>query len=318
MAGNSVFVCSTCYDLIDIRAEVEELLRSLGFSPLLSDRALSDFAVQPGVDSIQTCLVNVSACDVFILILCRRYGPSLSGAGYPDLSATHLEYKKARKAGKPIFVYVRDHLKGVYDHWKKQNKPDDFESPWLASGDHGLLRLMAEHAKLRAGGGSNWLHTYQSSVDLKAIISKDLQATKPEVFLEGLIARNAVPDLTLFCTGSTPAEWSLVIGNCGGVPAHNVSLAARTKGGCLVNTQIAPVLPSRGEAEEEVWLERLGLSTPFVLELRYDTPTGLELEDVFEVQPSDVPKFTRRGKLLLGRHRVVLTERLDLWNQDSK
>ena len=40
-----VFVSSTVFDLLDVRAEVAELLRDLGIAPVMSDEKLSDFAV---------------------------------------------------------------------------------------------------------------------------------------------------------------------------------------------------------------------------------------------------------------------------------
>ena len=40
---------------------------------------------------------NLRQCDAVIVILCQRYGPSLESAGFPDLSATHLEYSEAKK-----------------------------------------------------------------------------------------------------------------------------------------------------------------------------------------------------------------------------
>jgi hypothetical protein len=38
-----VFISSTCYDLIDLRAELEAMLRDLGLHPVLSDRPTSEF-----------------------------------------------------------------------------------------------------------------------------------------------------------------------------------------------------------------------------------------------------------------------------------
>jgi hypothetical protein len=105
-----IFISSTCYDLLDLRAEVHTHLAEMGLTPVLSDRPSSDFVVDPRVDSIETCLANVRACDVFVCIVSQRYGTSLKNAGdaYPDLSATHLEWHEARKAGKPIYFYWRD------------------------------------------------------------------------------------------------------------------------------------------------------------------------------------------------------------------
>jgi hypothetical protein len=103
-----VFVSSTCHDLVDVRREVEEHLRNMGLQPVLSDRPTSDFEVSPNDDSIQSCLVNVAACPIFVCILSQRYGSKLGAFGHPDRSATHLEYDEATKLGKDIWLYVRD------------------------------------------------------------------------------------------------------------------------------------------------------------------------------------------------------------------
>src|SRR5262249_10183540 len=109
-----VFISSTCYDLIDLRAELEVLFDEAGVTSLLSDSLTSDFQVLPDRNSIETCLENVRQCDVFLIILSSRYGRSLAKAGFDDVSATHLEYREARKHKKPIWMYARDRLMGDY------------------------------------------------------------------------------------------------------------------------------------------------------------------------------------------------------------
>src|SRR4051812_27093186 len=93
--NNNIFISSTCYDLIDVRAELERELRDIGLNPLLSDRMTSDFELQPDKNSIETCLVNVAKSAAVIIILNQRYGGLLSPFGYGDISATHMEYNKA-------------------------------------------------------------------------------------------------------------------------------------------------------------------------------------------------------------------------------
>jgi AraC-like DNA-binding protein len=58
-----VFVSSTVYDLLDIRSEIAELLRSLNIQPVLSDDKLSDFEPKFDANSIEACLVNVASSD---------------------------------------------------------------------------------------------------------------------------------------------------------------------------------------------------------------------------------------------------------------
>lgn len=94
----TVFISSTCYDLMDVRAELADILSSKGFIPKISDDPFQ-FDISPTEDSIQSCIRNVDEADVVICILDKRYGPVLP----PDnkYSATHTEILRMgnRKAG---------------------------------------------------------------------------------------------------------------------------------------------------------------------------------------------------------------------------
>src|SRR4051812_7537858 len=114
-----VFISSTAYDLIDIRAELFEYFKSLGIIPILSDNSLSDFTIEHNINSIETCLANVDRADEVVVILDKRYGPSLKSAGYDDVSATHLEFRRAIERRKPIHFFVRDRLEADFSIWKK-------------------------------------------------------------------------------------------------------------------------------------------------------------------------------------------------------
>jgi hypothetical protein len=96
-AWPGIFISSTCYDLIDLRAELEDHIRDLGLLPVMSDRPTSEFEVDGYKDSITTCLENVRKCPTFLCILSNRYGPRLGKVGFEDVAATHLEYRAARE-----------------------------------------------------------------------------------------------------------------------------------------------------------------------------------------------------------------------------
>lgn len=64
-----VFISSTVYDLIDIRAEVEEHLTKLSITPVSSSNPLTEMKAIENQDSIQICLNNIKDCDEFLLIL---------------------------------------------------------------------------------------------------------------------------------------------------------------------------------------------------------------------------------------------------------
>lgn len=198
--GHKVFVSSTCYDLIDLRAEVERGLRDMGLSPVLSDRGTSDFKLAQDQNSVETCLVNVDDCDHFILILSQRYGPTLESYGYGELSATHVEYNRALDRKKPVYFYVRDHLKADYDHWRK-NPTAENRYPWCKGKDDAIKLFSFIDQRTQPPGSTevrnNWIQTFQSSVDLVQQIRKDLAAPAGGALLQHLAETGQLPEIEI-------------------------------------------------------------------------------------------------------------------------
>lgn len=191
--SNRIFVSSTCYDLVDLRAEVEAHIRELGLVPILSDRPSSDFQVVPATNSIATCLANVQGCDEFLCIVSQRYGALLGGAGFDNISATHLEYREAQKLGKPIRFFVRDHAAGDYSTWKTNGRPLTFRGAWVK--DLCVYGFLDEHQRLSPGNVSNWYWPFSSSVDLRARLTIEFGAISRRATLRSLIQSNRLPTL---------------------------------------------------------------------------------------------------------------------------
>jgi hypothetical protein len=92
-----VFLCSTCYDLIDLREELATHLESCKCIVYRSDDPRSAFRVDPTDDSIESCLRNVERANVVVCIIDRRYGGVLKNGEYAGMSATHVEVRHALK-----------------------------------------------------------------------------------------------------------------------------------------------------------------------------------------------------------------------------
>lgn len=183
-----VFVSSTVYDLVDIRSELEHLLRELSLTPVMSDQSLSDFSLKFEANSIETCLLNVDASDAVIVVLDQRYGPSLGGCGFEDISATHLEYRRAKDGKKPIYFYVRDRLEADSTVFRKNRGSADVKLSWVRPKDYELFDFLEEHRKLHADDSErNWYTVFSNSTDLKAAIRRQFEPMiKPAVLLDSL------------------------------------------------------------------------------------------------------------------------------------
>ena len=278
-----IFVSSTCLDLIDLRAELEPFLRDLGFLPMLSDRPTSNFEVAGDRDAIGTCLENVKNASAFICVLSQRYGARLNDRGFGDISTTHLEYRTARAAGRPIFFYVRDRLLAEYHLWQS-NKGATFT--WVKAEEHGLFELVAEHDALEKSDKSNWISSFQSSVDLKARIAVDLGARSRRARLSKLLelgnAPAVMPRLQEIKERGEFLYVSVKWQNIGSTPALDVTVIADGGDGRTGEIKRLGHLGPGASTEEEHYAKHRH-AVAANLAIRYTTPNAEIIEDRHEV-----------------------------------
>ncbi|MEO8427764.1 MAG: DUF4062 domain-containing protein [Verrucomicrobiota bacterium] len=194
-----VFISSTCYDLIDLRAELDVFFREAGVTPILSDSLTSEFKVKPDRNSINTCLANVRSCNAFVIVLSNRYGPSLAKAGFDDVSATQLEYREAVHRNLPIHMYVRDRLNGEYDTWRNNRENPKLKLAWCKDRkDWKIFHLLEEHQRLAQDKvQNNWHWSFRNSVEFKQRLAEDFKETFDRVTATRLIESGRLPYLEL-------------------------------------------------------------------------------------------------------------------------
>lgn len=114
----TIFVSSTCYDLKQIRSDINAFVSDqLGYDVLLSE--FDSFPLDPTLQATDNCLRAVEErADVFVLIVGCRYG-SVNETGY---SITNLEYTKAKAKGIPIYAFVDKSILSVLPLWR--DNPD--------------------------------------------------------------------------------------------------------------------------------------------------------------------------------------------------
>ena len=279
-----VFISSTCYDLIDIRAEVEGLLREFELTPILSDRGASEFIPPRDRDAIEACLYNVRSSGLFICVLNQRYGPSLKSAGFDDVSATHLEYREARRAQLPIYLYVRDRLVSDFEVWKANGrKPKALKLPWVQDAkNYRLLEFLDEHRTLSVGSTtSNWCWPFRDSLELKQRIAIDLQVRASRALFSAMMTRGQVPVLAAQVSRVQPHGVLVSWKNFGAVAALDIQMRI----GGDEPKDVGNLVPGGESSGLRIPREPdapLGLSG-VLIELTYWTPHGHELGDTFEV-----------------------------------
>lgn len=122
MPAPRIFVSSTCYDLKYIRENLKFFIRGLGYEPVLSEEGAIYY--DPMLHVQDACLVEVPACQMFVLIVGGRYGGQYKDS---DKSITNAEYLEAARSRIPIFALVE---RSVYEQFRlflsnKSNKEID-------------------------------------------------------------------------------------------------------------------------------------------------------------------------------------------------
>ena len=269
------------------------MLRSIGITPVLSDDKLSAFEVLSDKNSIETCLVNLKACDEAIVLLDRRYGSSLKGCGFADVSATHLEYQTAKEAKMPIRFFVRDRTFGEWSTWKKNKRPKAMAFMWVSKPeDHRLFEMLDEHEKLqKTSSSSNWYDTFTTSMDLKAAVQKYFEPKIISGRLTEAFQNNTFPVLHIKseatqhdATYRSPMNIIITtrISNVGGAPAFNCKIhwdhdAAKSEAAAVF-------CPGQSMAMTTLFVPRHDTdSCKSILCATYNSSIGVKVCDEFEI-----------------------------------
>ena len=157
----SLFVSSTCYDLLQVRADLADFSRDMGMEPVLSE--LDSFPVDPSADTITNCLAAIrSRADIFLLIVGGRYGSILESG----TSVTNMEYFEATAKGIPRYVFVKRDIIALLPTWKANPNAD-----FSATVD--TPKLFEFVASLR-GSGSLWVFPFDHAQDIIRTLRKQI------------------------------------------------------------------------------------------------------------------------------------------------
>lgn len=160
-SSTTLFVSSTCYDLAQLRADLRDFAKSIGFEPILSE--LDTFPVDPSRDTVENCINVVrTRADVFVLVVGGRYG-SINDTGK---SITNLEYLEANARGIPKYVFVKSEILSLLPLWRA-NPDADFSS----AVDTTKLFEFVSHLR---DTGEVWVFPFNNAQDITKTLRKQL------------------------------------------------------------------------------------------------------------------------------------------------
>jgi hypothetical protein len=121
LASPRVFISSTCFDLAEVRDSLTSFCESFGFEVVMSDRG--DVFYHPDLHTHESCVNEISNCQLFILIIGGRFGGKYKID--PSKSITNAEYVAAKEGNIPIFSFVKEDVLADH-HVYQKNKGKKF------------------------------------------------------------------------------------------------------------------------------------------------------------------------------------------------
>ncbi len=182
--GQKIFISSTAYDLIDVRAELLLSLSQWGFEAL--GHEIPGFPIPLGMHSHDVCLAAVKQCDIFLLIIGGRYGNTYAGNNHPQYrdnnwSITRCEANLAYNEGKGFLTYVRDKVwneRKSYNDFVKSGKPsEDFTCSYV--NNPAIFEFINE---VNRRIHDNWIQVFNNSVQLKDHLRGRLTGETIDIF----------------------------------------------------------------------------------------------------------------------------------------
>ncbi|HFQ5311456.1 TPA: DUF4062 domain-containing protein [Vibrio vulnificus] len=173
MAIPKVFVSSTCYDLQEERAQLERFISGYGFQPILSEYSGVYYDVD--THTHESCVNEVTHCDLFVLIISGRYGGKYNNGN--GESITQAEYNRAKELGLPIFTFVKADVFSA-QHYYKANiraKGEEFAKqityPAIEKQDD-AVSIFSFIESVSHASTNNGLEIYQSFSDIENHLKK--------------------------------------------------------------------------------------------------------------------------------------------------
>ncbi|MFL1483783.1 DUF4062 domain-containing protein [Marinobacter sp. LN3S78] len=114
---------STCFDLAEVRDSLVGFCHGFGFEVVLSEQG--DVFYHPDLHTHESCVNEVSNCQLLILIIGGRFGGSYRID--PSKSITNAEYSAAKEVGLPVFTFVKEGVLADH-HVYQKNKSKPFSS----------------------------------------------------------------------------------------------------------------------------------------------------------------------------------------------
>lgn len=125
MAAPRVFISSTYYDLKQVRYNIDDFIKSLGYEAVMHERSKVAYTQSQPLET--DCYHEILSCEIVICIIGNHFG---SQSVENNLSITMNELKEAIKHKKKIYIFISKDV-FVENRTYQQNRDSNFKSAYV-------------------------------------------------------------------------------------------------------------------------------------------------------------------------------------------
>ena len=125
MAVPRVFISSTYYDLKQVRNNIGDFIKSLGYEAVMHERSSVAYTQNEPLE--EDCYHELVGCDIIVCIIGNHFGTQSSDG---NLSITMKELQTALKAKKKIYVFIANDVYIENRTYKRNRNNENFQSAY--------------------------------------------------------------------------------------------------------------------------------------------------------------------------------------------
>ena len=156
MAVPRVFISSTFYDLRHVRADLERMIRELGYEPIRNETGTIPYSKDEKLET--SAYREVELSDILVSIIGGRYGTE--SRDYPRYSISQSELRRALDRGVQVFIFIESQVLAEYKTFVANR---DKDVKWVSVDDKRVFEFIEEIYRLPI---NNAVTTFENSEDI--------------------------------------------------------------------------------------------------------------------------------------------------------
>ncbi|QZT36686.1 DUF4062 domain-containing protein [Halosquirtibacter xylanolyticus] len=164
MAKPIIFISSTFYDQKQVRADLDNFLKQLGYETVRNEEGDIPYGNQKRLE--EYCYKEIDNIDILICIIGGRYG-SQSNVDEKS-SVTQMELETAIKNNKQVYIFIEKNVLTEYETYSL-NKSNDIKYRFVDN-----IKIYEFIAKIKSYNKNNTIHGFDAVADIVSFLRNQL------------------------------------------------------------------------------------------------------------------------------------------------